>query len=314
MKKYLIEIVFYFLLPAALIVVVAEYSLRKIPNDYAFKNQWLTQNSHTVEILALGSSSVMHDVNPRYFHKKGFNAAHLSQSMKYDHMIFNKFIDKMPLLEYVIMGVDYWSPFGSLEDSPEWWRVKYYNIHYGSKYYRWEGKYNYELYFHNIGTFKRAANGFLTLLGLKKESHRTVDDAGYGVNYTLERRPEGWDNGKEEALRHNEMVSRAIDADYMALNKKYMEEVILKSAERGVKVILVNMPLYKSYVNNQNRVFLNQQKDFCHRFAEKYGNVSYYDFSEDQRFSEDDFYDANHLNNVGAKKLSLILDSIIVGR
>lgn len=311
MKKYLIEIGFYFLLPAALIAVVAEYSLRKVPNDYAYKNRWLTQNSHEVEILTLGSSSVMYDLNPEYFHKKGFNAAHLSQSLKYDHMIFDKFFDGMPLLEYVIMGVDYWSPFGSLEDSPEWWRVKYYNIHYGSKYHRWESKYNYELFFHNIGTFRRAANGFLTLLGLKNESYRTVNDLGYGINYTLANRSAEWDNGKEEALRHNKMIFRTIDANNISQNKKYMEMIILKSAERNVKVILVNLPLYKSYVHNQNKVLLNQQKEFCKNLAAKFGKVFYYDFSEDPRFVEDDFYDANHLNEVGAKKMSLVLDRII---
>jgi len=231
--------------------------------------------------------------------------------LKYDHMIFDKFFDGMPLLEYVIMGVDYWSPFGSLEDSPEWWRVKYYNIHYGSKYHRWESKYNYELFFHNIGTFRRAANGFLTLLGLKNESYRTVNDLGYGINYTLANRSAEWDNGKEEALRHNKMIFRTIDANNISQNKKYMEMIILKSAERNVKVILVNLPLYKSYVHNQNKVLLNQQKEFCKNLAAKFGKVFYYDFSEDPRFVEDDFYDANHLNEVGAKKMSLVLDRII---
>lgn len=312
MKKYLKEIIFYFLLPALLVAIMAEYSLRKIPNDYAFKNQWLTQNSRDVEILTLGASSILHDIDPQYFHKKGFNAAHLSQSLKYDHLVFNKFIDQMPSLEYLIMGIDYWSPFGEIEDSPEWWRVKYYNIHYGSKLYRWEGKYNYELYFHNIGTFKKAANGFLTLLGIKDESHLTVNDLGFGVNYTLENRLSQWDNGIAEATRHNALIAHAIDADLFDQNKQYVEEIIRKSAERNVKVMLINVPLYKSYRENQNSLFLKQQKDFCKYFAERHKNVLYYDFSGDLRFTEDDFYDANHLNDKGTKKFSLLLDSIMV--
>lgn len=305
------EITFYFLLPAALLAVIAEYSLRKIPNDYAFKNQWLTENSRDVEVLALGSSSILHDIDPRFLQKKGFNAAHLSQSLKYDHLIFNKFIDQMRSLEYVIMGIDYWTPFGDIEESPEWWRVKYYNIHYGGKLYRWEGRYNYELYFRDIGTFKRAANGFLTLLGLRDETHITIDDRGYGINYTLGNRSVGWDNGEFEASRHNALIAGATDGSRVEQNRQYVEEIIRKSADRNVKVVLVNVPLYQSYRDNQNREFVNQQKAFCNYFVENYSNVLFYDFSDDPSFMDDDFYDANHLNERGTEKFTRMLDSIM---
>ncbi len=311
MKKYLIEIVFYFLLPATLLAVVAEYSLRKIPNDYAFKNQWLTQNSSDVEVLALGASSVLHDIDPRYLQKKGFNAAHLSQSLKYDHLIFNKFIDQMPSLEYVIMGIDYWTPFGDIEESPEWWRVKYYNIHYGGKLYRWEGRYNYELYFRDIGTFKRAANGFLTLLGLRDETHITINDKGYGLHYTLANRSAEWDNGEFEASRHNALIAEAMHSNRIDQNRQYVEGIINKSTKKNVKVILVNVPLYRSYRDNQNREFVTRQKEFCNYFVENYSNVLFYDFSDDPRFMGDDFYDANHLNERGTEKFTRMLDSIM---
>ena len=311
MKKYLFEMFFIFLLPISLIAVIAEYSLRKIPNDYAFKNQWLTENSHDVEVLALGASSILHDINPHYLHKKGFNAAHLSQSLKYDHLIFNKFIDQMPSLEYVIMGIDFWTPFGDIEESPEWWRVKYYNIHYGGKLYRWEGRYNYELYFRDIATFKRAANGLLTLLGMKNESHITTDDRGYGIHYTFDNRDAEWDNGEFEASRHNALIADIIDKSRIEQNRQYVEEIISKSAEKNVKVILIISPLFQSYRNNQQREFVDQQKEFCHYFRDNYSNVLFYDFSDDPRFMEDDFYDANHLNERGTEKFTRILDSIM---
>ncbi len=311
MKKFLIEIVCYFLFPAALIGVVAEYSLRKIPNDYAVKNEWLTRNSGDVQVIALGASSVLHDINPRYFQKAGFNAAHLSQSLKYDHFIFNKFIDQMQSLEYVIVAVDYWSPFGTIEESPEWWRVKYYNIHYGSNYYKWESRYNYELYFHDIGTFVNAAKGFLTLIGLRDESHRTVNEVGYGIHYTLENRSEEWDNGLEEASRHNKLIASALHSGLLDQNRGYVEDIIKKSEERDVKVILLNMPLYKSYREARDGEYVKIHNNFCRYFSDRYSHVMFHDFSGDPRFAEDDYYDANHLNEKGAEKFSLLLDSIM---
>lgn len=311
MKKYLVEITFYFLLPAVLIAAVAEYSLRKIPNDYALKNELLTKNSKDLEVLALGASSILHNINPTYTTKKGFNAAHFSQSLKYDRLIFNKFIDQMPNLEYVIIGIDYWSPYGDIEDSPEWWRVKYYNIHYGANLYRWEGKYNYELYFRDIGTFKRAGLGLLTLLGLRKDSHVSINDNGFGVHYTLKNRSADWDNGLEEASRHNALVDEALKLKPGFHNHKHVEDIILQCASRGVQVLLINVPLYRTYRENLNRLHLSSQNEFCQFFEKNYANVKHFDFSKDPRFSEDDFYDSNHLNDRGSEKFTRILDSIM---
>lgn len=312
MKKYIFEITFYFLLPAILIAVIAEISLRKIPNDYAFKNEWLTKNSEELEVLALGASSIFHDFNPYYLEKSGFNAAHLSQSLKYDHFIFNKFIDQMPSLEYVIMGIDYWSPFGDIEESPEWWRVKYYNIHYGGNFYRWEGRYNYEIYFQDFSTFKRAANGFLTMLGIRNDTHISTNEKGYGIHYTLANRSADWDNGQFEALRHNALIDEAMSMNNrFDQNRKYVEDIILQSSRRGVKVLLVNVPLYQTYRDHLNSDHMIQQKEFCRYFEKNFPNVSYHDFSNDPRFTEGDFYDANHLNEKGTEKFTRIIDSII---
>lgn len=44
----------------------------------------------------------------------------------------------------------------------------------------------------------------------------------------------------------------------------------------------------------------------------KYKNVFYYDFLNDKRFKSDDFFNADHLSDVGAMKFTLLLqDSII---
>jgi len=40
-------------------------------------------------------------------------------------------------------------------------------------------------------------------------------------------------------------------------------------------------------------------------------NIEYYDFMSDARFVNDDFRDADHLNGVGARKLTEIIDYII---
>jgi hypothetical protein len=47
------------------------------------------------------------------------------------------------------------------------------------------------------------------------------------------------------------------------------------------------------------------------KFAAKYDNVTYQNFLLDSSFSAIDFFDADHLNEIGAKKLTSKLDTLI---
>ena len=40
---------------------------------------------------------------------------------------------------------------------------------------------------------------------------------------------------------------------------------------------------------------------------QKNPNVEYYDYSTDERFIDEDFYDASHLTDIGANKFSKIV-------
>ena len=110
---------------------------------------------------------------------------------------------------------------------------------------------------------------------------------------------------------HNDQIARAILKERINENKQYVEEIIKKCAERNVKVVLINVPLYKSYRENLKTEFKDYQKYFCEYFTDKYPNTLYYDFSDSPVFTEEDYYDFNHLNEMGSKKFTLMLDSLI---
>ena len=77
MKKFVLRILLLFFLPIVFIALIAEYSIRQIPNDYSYKNQWMETNSKSINILCLGPSSVYYGINPQYFDKKAFNGSHV---------------------------------------------------------------------------------------------------------------------------------------------------------------------------------------------------------------------------------------------
>lgn len=310
MKKYLTQIFFYFIIPIALIAIVWEYSIRSIPNDYAYKSDWLSKNGKDIEVMYLGPSTIMYDINPSLSKMKGFNAAHVSQSIRYDNFIFNKYIDQMQSLKHIVLGVDYWSPFGHMEQSTEWWRVKYYTIHYGSPYHENKGKYKYEIYFHNPRTLKIANQGLARLLGVGNVSHITINELGYGTNYTTNNKSVDWDNGATEAERHNALISGSKDdMEAYRVNTEHISDICRKSEERGIKVTLLAPPIYKSYTSVLDKEHIASRNEFCQSIADMFDNTVFLDLSDSNLFSAEDFYDANHLNEIGAEKLTKMIDN-----
>ncbi len=312
MRKFVIEILLFFFLPLSLIAVVAEYSIRKIPNDYEYKSSWLTNNSNEIDVLYLGPSTIFYDIDPKMSKWKGFNASHVSQSLKYDNFIFNKYIDQMKSLKYVVLGIDYWSPSGSMENGTEWWRIKYYTIYYDSPYHQGKNKYKYEIYFHNTETFSTAFQGLKRQIGIGDVTHKTVDDLGFGLSYSSKDKTEDWDNGIPEGERHNKLIDETSrNLQIISDNYDYVKDICEKSKERGIKVILLGSPHYKSYNNTIERRFIDERNRFCENISSTFDNVKFLNLSESDIFYEDDYYDAMHLNEIGAKKFTDIVDKYI---
>lgn len=302
MKRLIIRTVVLIMLPVLLGVAMCEHFLRRIPNDYSYKNEWLTNKANYVKILSLGSSHSFFGIEPSCFCEKAFNAAHVSQSIKYDHFIFSKFFDELDSLKVLVLPVSYFSMFSfGLENGIEDWRVKYYSIYYGCKYHRFEPKYNFEI---SYGLHLKEVA--YSIIG--KANHRTCNDLGKGTTYTLENRSENWEeSGAIAAKRHTETIDTVI----LAKNKMMIEEMINKCGQKNVFVVILTTPTYHTYRKNLNSDQLNLMLECCESFENKYDNVCYLNLLADDRFQSDDFFDADHLNEFGAEKLTLILQHTI---
>lgn len=303
MKRFIYRILLFIVLPLLIIVLVCEYSLRNIPNDYAFKNDWMDLHAQSVEIINLGNSHGYFGIEPSLFAYKAFNVAQESQDMKYNHFVFNKYYGKMDSLKVLILPISYSSFLGEgLETNDEKWRVKYYCIYYKCDYHKWELLHNSELY--NSLYFKdfHFKDVWFSLLG--KADNRRCNDLGRGlwgrVGYQ--------EDGAERARYH---TAKKIDSVIVNQNQTYVEDMIVKCAERNVSVVLVTTPTFHTYSDNLNQEQLNLMINCCDYFQQKFSNVTYLNLLFDKRFTIDDFGDADHLNEFGAAKLTHILQQTI---
>ena len=103
-----------------------------------------------------------------------------------------------------------------------------------------------------------------------------------------------------------------MDVDTYQANLSRVRRMIEKCRDRQITVLLLTTPAFITYRENLNETQLSLTRSFCQTLQNEYDNVYYLDMLDDSRFEEDDFYDADHLNEFGAAKLSCILNQLIM--
>ena len=302
MSRFIRNVIF-FSLPMLFFVFVAEYSLRQIPNDYSYKNKYLNKNAENVELLVLGSSHGFFGINPVFFAQNSFNAAHVSQSLNYDYFIFNKFKNDLKNLRVLVLPISYFTLFSQLEDGIEDWRVKNYSLYYDCEYHD-SLKYNAEIVTKKpISILKTVANHLILNGG---NGNITVSELGFGLGYSNQKQSDLIATGISAAKRHTKEKFDLLNGNLELINK-----LITESSKINIKVFLFTPPARSSYIENLNMKQLSIMQTSISEIVKNHSNVEYHSFLRDTRFVKGDFKDADHLNGIGAKKLTKIIDHMI---
>ena len=100
MKRFLLR-TFLFLLPLALLLVGGELVLRLQPNAAKAKDNAMRLTGNLIDTLILGSSHAYYGLCPEIFGRNAYNAAQVSQTLKYDEFILNHYA--LPRLRTVVL-------------------------------------------------------------------------------------------------------------------------------------------------------------------------------------------------------------------
>jgi hypothetical protein len=300
MKKFLKYLLF-FIMPIIIIGMLYEILLRNIPNDYLLKKKYLDNHSNKIKILVMGNSHAFYGINPEDFNENCFNAANISQTLDWDFEILKKYSSNWSSLEHILIPISYSSLFTKLDISIESWRVKNYYIYF--RIHKSNKLTDYSETFSNKQNINIKKIYTYYILG---HSNITCSKLGWGSNFNSKKGKDLIVTGKMAAQRHNTVK-----------NDKYIENVnIIKSIIdfakiRGVKVIFFTPPCYYTYVKCLNSKRLNFVVNTMSEINREYKNVLYVNLLSNKSFLAEDFYDADHLNELGAKKLTLKIDSLI---
>ncbi len=177
MNKFISKL-FLFILPFILAFFSMELLLRKIPNDYRYKSEYLSSNSDNISKLFLGSSHSYFGINPDFISGNAFNASHISQSIDIDYEIIKKY-DNWDDLKFIIIPIDYFTLFSRLSNGVEYWRIKNYNLYYNMNLSNKLSD-NFELPNSSLKSNLQRISSYY----IKGNSSLTCSKFGFGTNYT----------------------------------------------------------------------------------------------------------------------------------
>ncbi len=293
MRKFLIRISVFALL-VVMTLAIGETVVRSMPNPYRTKHQGMIMCAGDVETIILGSSHSYYGVYADSV-ERSYNLANVSQIFKYDYLLLKQYAENCKNLHTVVIPMSYCSLFDpNFETNDDWWYVINYVLYMDVDATPNKLKYYCEVF--HMPAFREK------LRALVKTNYLECDSLGFGVNYKLENRDDSWDKyGSMAAKRHT-----ASNWDFLEENIYYLEEIIKFCQSRGVDVVLVTLPAWHSYYENLDERQLAKMYEVTFAMCKKYG-LRYYDYMKDKRFVTDDFFDCDHMSDVGAKKFTSIL-------
>ncbi len=282
---------------SAVVNGVSKYEVANVPGNRPTSGgsqRPPTIDTNHIRTLILGSSHTANGVAAAGFPEPAYNLAFGAQDLWYDCHILQSAIEKLPNLKRVIFGISVFSFRHSICDNDGLlWRQS--------------------LYYH---TWKIPARtdethplrySLLTLVNAS-DSVQRVNDKAHFADEPLR----GWEprirSGGEPGVGWEHVIGRHCrSGDERAdENLLLLLSAVRGCLSRGVECVLVSTPKHANYQSHLPTWYLKETQDRVRTIVEQTG-VPYADYSSNRSFTDDDFYDPDHLNQQGALKFTQML-------
>ena len=116
------------------------------------------------------------------------------------------------------------------------------------------------------------------------------------------------ETGKESALRHTKHINEIKYKTIFNENRLTLKEIIQWCKNRNIRLLLFTPPAFETFRQNLNKQQLNITLETVKSIDLENDNCIYLNYLNDSRFVAKDFYDADHLSEIGAEKLSKLVN------
>jgi hypothetical protein len=307
MKRFIFNLIFFLFLPTIIIGIGLELSLRQIPNDFKYKLTYLDSNSNNIEVLILGDSHTYYGLDPKYFNFNTFNASEIAQTLEYDYEILKKYDGRLKNLKTIVLPISYITLYKNMSKDPNSWRIKNYVIYY--KMHKEQSvKDRFEILSNSLEINIRRLYSYY----IKGVPNITCSSLGWGSNYNSINAKDLIETGKINAKNHTcAKIHSAQNIRTKEANILMLNSIMEWSKKRNVNVLLVTPPAFETYRQNLEPEQLKITLESAKLISSTYSNCTYINMICDTSFKAIDFYDADHLSDIGAYKFSTYINRTI---
>jgi hypothetical protein len=302
MKKF-IKYLILFSIPVLVFLGAVELYCRT-QTTFAIKKNYVEKNLGTIETLILGSSHSQNGINPEFLKAKSCNLAFGGQPISIDYFLLEKYMDQMKKLKTVLLEVSPHRLYNEL--NPNDWNGHVYSNLYDID-YKVEG-YSVKNYSFALADVKYFSTIFVDNFNPKIPKPK-LNKFGFMINDFQDRFSKLKNDSLkiENSFKMNNKFNNQVN---FKTNTVFLSKIIEKCQKNSVKIILIGTPLYRTYNAKIPLKTKIQHQDLVYNLTNRFG-IQYYDFSNNKRFHLKDFKNDNHLNPYGAKKNTVIIDSLL---
>ena len=204
------------------------------------------------------------------------------------------------------MTISYFTLYSSLEAGPDAWRVKNYNLYYNMN------SSNKVLDYSELFSFKMNLNiKRIVSYYLMGNTAISSTNLGWGTKFNSENAKDLAETGKTAAKRHTKEINSEKHIEIFENNVLILKSIIKWCNINNIDVWLYTPPAFETYLQHLDQEQLKITIDYSSQICSSYENCVYENLLSDTNFVAVDFYDADHLSEIGAKKLSELLSEKI---
>lgn len=284
-----------FILPAVTILTYIEF-INRINSPFHAKSQYITKNKNAIEVMILGSSQTWRAINPEHLTIKTAPLAHGGSSFNINYLLFKKYVTQFPKLKAILLETSYHTFEDYLDKS--WDENYFYNIYYGINNYG--GKVPFTNNWMITANFRESVKKAFVAPWYRNKFR--YNQFGYNTSFNLTLHKHHY---SREVLkkRHSEE-----NPENYRKNAFLLDKFVAICKEKHIEIIFFSAPKYYTYNKNYKKEKLERRNFLLNKYENTKG-VHFWNYEEKYEKNKFLFYDEDHLNTFGSKKLTQELNT-----
>ena len=286
MKRFSLDIAFTLMLAVGMIAAL-EVAIVRTPNEYSYKDWYMSERADRIKTLLLGSSLFANSINPYIFGDSVFDGAIVARTVSIDNKILDKYVPGMRNLTTIIIPVHR----GNFEDTipPMAFQqpyVTYMGLRFGNGL-----QYHVDVLLESFHWRKlKPVHVEPSYKEGQKKLQLVPDSLGYSPIL------ESWDGHTIK----NEVISQGKCNTFKDAFAQCVTSMAERCDARGVRLIFVQPPVTNTVLNITDREVFSTLDSIMYSICRTH-TCEYHSYFCDESFRSDSLYgDDSHLNHIGA--------------